>query len=121
VIAVTATDAKDRLFAGANRGDHVAIAAPGVDILVPAPGNAYTMSTGTSFASAYVAGVAALLVERNPSLTPDAVKNILMSTAHHLGPKGRDALYGAGLMDANQAVLSVNGRPAAGLTTSVTH
>jgi hypothetical protein len=121
VIAVTATDAKDRLFAGANRGDHVAIAAPGVDILVPAPGNAYTMSTGTSFASAYVAGVAALLVERSPNLTPDAVKNILMSTAHHLGPKGRDALYGAGLMDANQAILSVNGRSAAGLTSSVTH
>jgi len=121
VIAVTATDIKDRLFAGANRGDHVAIAAPGVDILVPAPGNAYTMSTGTSFASAYVAGVAALLVERNPALTPDAVKNILMSTAHDLGPKGRDALYGAGLMDANQAILTVNGRPAAELMPMVTH
>jgi hypothetical protein len=48
------------------------------------------------------------------------VKAILMSTAHDLGPKGRDAQFGAGLMDANQAILSVNGRPAAELTRSTT-
>jgi len=112
VIAVTATDSRDKLFDGANRGEHVAIAAPGVDILVPAPGNAYTMSTGTSFASAYVSGVAALLAERKPDLTPDAAKNVLMSTAHDLGPKGRDPQFGAGLMDANRAILAVNGRAA---------
>ena len=121
VIAVTATDSRDKLFDGANRGDHVAIAAPGVDILVPAPGNMYTMSTGTSFASAFVSGVAALLAERKPDLTPDAAKNVLMSTAHDLGPKGRDAQFGAGLMDANQAVLSVNGRSAAELARDATH
>ena len=115
VIAVTATDSRDKLFDGANRGEHVAVAAPGVDILVPAPGNAYTMSTGTSFASAYVSGVAALLAERKPDLTPDAAKNALMSTAHDLGPKGRDAQFGAGLMDASRAVLSMDGRAAAEL------
>ena len=38
VIAVTATDADDRLFAEANRGGHIAVAAPGVDILLPARG-----------------------------------------------------------------------------------
>jgi hypothetical protein len=121
VIAVTATDAKDRLFEGANRGDHVAIAAPGVDILVAAPGNTYAMSTGTSFASAYVAGVAALLAERKPDITPDAAKNALMSTAHHLGAKARDAQFGAGLMDAHQAILSVGGKPAAELARDAGH
>ena len=121
VIAVTAIDSRDRLFDGANRGDHVAIAAPGVDILVPAPGNVYTMSTGTSFASAFVSGVAALLAERKPDLTPDAAKNVLMSTAHDLGPKGRDAQFGAGLMDANQAILSVSGRAAAELGRAAGH
>jgi subtilisin family serine protease len=121
VIAVTATDAKDRLFEGANRGDHVAIAAPGVDILVAAPGNVFKMSTGTSFASAYVAGVAALLAERKPDLTPDAVKNLLMSTAHDLGSKGRNPQFGAGLMDANQALLSIDGRPAAEMVQDATH
>lgn len=121
VIAVTAVDAKDNLFDGANRGDHVAIAAPGVDILVPAPGNVYTMSTGTSFASAFVSGVAALLAERKPDLSPDAAKSVLMSTAHALGSKGRNAQFGAGLMDANLAVLSVDGRAAAGLARSTGH
>jgi hypothetical protein len=37
VIAVTATDAADKLFTGANRGKYISVAAPGVDILVPAP------------------------------------------------------------------------------------
>jgi subtilase family protein len=113
VIAVTATDAKDRLFQGANRGGHVAIAAPGVDILVAAPGNSYAMQTGTSFASAYVAGVAALLAERKPDITPDAARNVLMSTARQLGQNQRDPDFGAGLMDAHQALLAVSGRPAA--------
>lgn len=119
VIAVTATDANDKLFDGANRGEHIAVAAPGVDILVPAPGNVYTMSTGTSFASAYVSGVVALLAERRPDLTPDAAKNLLMSTAHDLGPKGRDALFGAGLMDASRAILSIEGGAAAELARGV--
>ncbi|HEY6256047.1 MAG TPA: S8 family serine peptidase, partial [Xanthobacteraceae bacterium] len=59
VIAVTATDVNDKLFAGANRGKYVAVAAPGVDILVPAPENSYQLTTGTSVASAEVSGVAA--------------------------------------------------------------
>jgi subtilisin family serine protease len=36
VIAVTATDVDDKLFTGANRGKYISVAAPGVDILVPA-------------------------------------------------------------------------------------
>jgi hypothetical protein len=120
VIAVTATDANDRLFAPANRGSHVAIAAPGVDILVPAPGSLYVMSSGTSFASAFVTGVAALMAERKPDLAPDAAKSILMSTAHHLGPRPHDDQFGAGLMDANRAILAVAGRPAAELTRGLT-
>ena len=37
VMAVTATDESDRLFNSANQGKYITIAAPGVDILVPAP------------------------------------------------------------------------------------
>ena len=37
VIAVSATDAQDRLFAASNRGGYIAVAAPGVDIFLPAP------------------------------------------------------------------------------------
>jgi hypothetical protein len=54
VIAVTATDADDKLFKDANRGRHIAVAAPGVDILLPAPEAGYQVTTGTSFAAAEV-------------------------------------------------------------------
>ena len=108
VIAVTAIDYDDRLFAMANRGSHVAIAAPGVDILVATPGDSYKMESGTSFAAAFVSGVAALVLERKPQLRPDAIKKVLLSTARDLGPKGRDNQFGAGLMDAFQAVSTVD-------------
>jgi subtilisin family serine protease len=39
VIAVTAVDQNDHLFAGANQGPYIAVAAPGVNVLEPAPGS----------------------------------------------------------------------------------
>src|SRR4029450_10452276 len=44
-IAVPRTDADDKIFVGANRGSYVSVAAPGVDILVPAPENGYQLTT----------------------------------------------------------------------------
>jgi subtilisin family serine protease len=111
VIAVTAIDAEDKLFQASNRGNHVAVAAPGVDILVPSPGAAYQVSSGTSFAAAHVSGIAALVLERNPGLSPDSLRRILLSTAKDLGPKGRDRDFGVGLADAYQAVRSAEGKP----------
>ena len=109
VIAVTATDMEDRLFTGANRGNHIAVAAPGVDVLVPAPGGAYQFTTGTSVAAAHVSGVVALLLERNPKLTPADVRRILTRTAKSLGPRDRS---GAGLVNAYQAVANASAREA---------
>ena len=88
VIAVTATDSRDALFPGANRGNYIAVAAPGVDVFAPAPDGTYQLTTGTSVAAAEVSGVAALLIERNPALTPADVRKILMDTAKRSGPEG---------------------------------
>ena len=107
VIAVTATDADDKVFQGANRGSHIAVAAPGVDILLPAPAAAYQVTTGTSFAVAEVSGVVALMLERKPDLGPEGVRKVLTGTARDLGPKGVDAQYGSGLVDAYLAVRSL--------------
>ncbi len=68
VIAVTATDDKDRLYVKANRGDYISIAAPGVDIIAPALKGGYELSSGTSMAAAHVSGVVALLLERDGKL-----------------------------------------------------
>jgi Subtilase family len=107
VIAVTAIDADDRLLSAANRGKHIAVAAPGVDVLVPAPGRSYQLTTGTSVAAAEVSGIVALLVELKPSITPDEVRKVLQSTAFDLGPKGPDDQFGAGRADAERAVMAL--------------
>jgi subtilisin family serine protease len=107
VIAVSATDAHDRLFPASNSGGHIALSAPGVDIFLPAPGGKYQMTSGTSFSAAYISGLAALLMERNPQLTPAEVRVILTKTARDLGVPGRDDLFGAGEADAYRAVTAV--------------
>jgi subtilisin family serine protease len=107
VIAVSATDAYDRLFPASNRGGHIALAAPGVDIFLPAPDGKYQMTSGTSFSAAYISGLAALMMERNPQLTPAEVRAILTKTARDLGLPGRDDLFGAGEADAFNAVTAV--------------
>jgi hypothetical protein len=100
VIAVSATDSQDRLFEASNRGSYIALAAPGADIFLPAPDNKYQITSGTSFSAAYVSGLAALMLERDPALKPDEVRAILTRTARDLGSPGRDDLFGAGEADA---------------------
>jgi len=107
VIAVSATDAHDRLFPASNRGSHIAVAAPGVDIFLPAPDGKYQMTSGTSFSAAYISGLAALMMARKPELVPAEVRAILIKTARDLGLPGRDDLFGAGEADAFGAVTAV--------------
>jgi subtilisin family serine protease len=104
VIAVSGTDAQERLFTASNRGNYIAIAAPGADIFLPAPDEKYQMTSGTSFSAAYVSGIAALVMERNPALNLNDIRAILTRTARDLGAPGRDDLFGAGEADAFAAV-----------------
>jgi subtilisin family serine protease len=112
VIAVTATDSNDGLFAMANRGPYIAVAAPGVDILAIAPSNAYEITTGTSVAAAHVSGVAALLLERKASLKPQDIRAIVMATAKPLGLAAEHWEFGAGFVNAYRAAMVLNARPA---------
>jgi subtilisin family serine protease len=120
VIAVTATDVDDNLFKMANRGKYVEIAAPGVDIVADAPANSYQVTTGTSIATAHVSGVVALLLERKQSLKPIEVRALLSQTAEQLGSRNRDHEFGAGIVNAYQAVLSSEGNLARKETTKAT-
>ena len=117
VIAVSGTDAQDKLFAASNRGNHIAISAPGADIFLPAPDEKYQITSGTSFSAAYVSGVAALLLERNPALKPGDVRAILTKTARDLGAPGRDDQFGAGEADAFAAVTAATAAPAVPLAS----
>jgi subtilisin family serine protease len=118
VIAVSGTDAQDRLFSASNRGGYIAVAAPGVDIFLPAPDDKYQMTSGTSFSAAFVSGIAALVLERNPALRPDDVRAIVMKTARDLGTPGRDDLFGAGEADAYAAVSAAVAAPSLPVASS---
>jgi serine protease len=101
-------------------GTGLSVMAPGVNILQqtwdPKNGQFYFGSwAGTSMATPHVAGTAALVVARNPSLTPAQVKDILQRTARDLGPAGWDSQTGYGLIDAAAAVNAAGGsNPAPG-------
>jgi subtilisin family serine protease len=110
VIGVTATDANDKLLAVANRGPQIAVSAPGVDILLPAPGGGLQVTSGTSAAAAHVSGVAALLLARNPQLKPADIRRLLTSTASRLGAGASSRDFGAGLVDPSKAIEAVAAR-----------
>ena len=67
---------------------------------------------GTSASAPHAAAIAALLLEANPSLTFDQIRNALTSTAIDLGVSGLDNVYGHGRIDALAAVNSLVGMPA---------
>jgi subtilisin family serine protease len=104
VIAVTATDESDQLYGKANRGDYISVAAPGVDIIAPALKGGYGLSSGTSMAAAHVAGVVALLFERDGKLDWTGARTILSSSARKPDSSTATEAFGAGIVDAAGAL-----------------
>ena len=82
------------------------ISAPGSLVNSLAIPTGYTGDTwsGTSMACPHVAGVAALMLEKNPSLSPAGLDSILELTAADLADPGKDNVFGAGLVNAFAAV-----------------
>jgi serine protease AprX len=88
------------------------VAAPGVMITAaksvypntPKLHGYYTELSGTSMATPFVAGVAALMLDGNYALTPAQVKTKIMETAEDYGMTGTDMDYGAGRIRALRAV-----------------
>ncbi|MDC0712380.1 S8 family serine peptidase [Stigmatella sp. ncwal1] len=64
----------------------------------------YASLTGTSMATPHVAGVAALVWSRRPSLTAAQVRYLLVSAAKDLGPPGKDPEHGHGLVQAKASL-----------------
>jgi len=104
VISVSATDAADNIWAGANYGSWIDLAAPGVRVLSLGLAKGYLVSTGSSFSAAQVSGVAALVRRKRPSLTNTNVAQLLYQTADDLGAKGKDQFYGFGRVNAARAL-----------------
>lgn len=95
VIGVTGVDRQNRALVEAGRGDHVDFAAPGADILGTSMNGRLMKLRGTSFAAPLVAG---MLWRYRDSAEP--VRQ-LEQQALDLGRKGRDRVYGLGLVCAS--------------------
>lgn len=111
VIAVTAVDANEQLYAEATQGNFISVAAPGVEIVSIGPGGKLMVASGTSFAAAFASGTAALLLEREQQLVPLALRSLLEHTAKDLGPPGKDPQFGSGLVDACKAIVELRSDP----------
>jgi subtilisin family serine protease len=96
VIAVTAVDRQKRVYRRAGQGDHIDLAAPGVDVWAAASVSGVKPKTGTSFAAPFVAAAAAL-AGRNPGTV---AAQVLSASAEDLGAPGKDPVFGWGLLNA---------------------
>lgn len=97
VIGVTGVDAGRRVLPEAGRGQHVAFAAPGADLLAAGVGG-YMIVRGTSFAAPIVAGLlAAYLAVPAPVTGRQAIAR-LVAEATDLGAPGPDPVFGNGLV-----------------------
>jgi hypothetical protein len=109
VIAVTAVNRDRRSFTYASRGDHIDVAAPGVDIWTAVPGKREGYYSGTSFAAPFATAVIAAAYRDNNSKDKEALLGKLQFM--DLGAAGRDAIYGRGMI---AAPASCNAQLAAG-------
>lgn len=113
VIAVSATDSTDTIASWSSRGPEIDLAAPGVNIYSTYKGSTYKTLSGTSMAAPHVTGTAALVLsvptkcdlDLDGKCSPAEVQQRLEVTAEDLGVSGRDEFYGAGLADAERAVI----------------
>jgi subtilisin family serine protease len=110
VLGVTAVDGKHRVLLEACRGKHLDLAAPGTDFHAAAQGNleGYVSVRGTSFAAPLVAGLLARDFQSPDAVARDRVVAALTARAEDLGPRGRDDIYGAGLVAAGLPDASVS-------------
>jgi type VII secretion-associated serine protease mycosin len=99
VIAATAVDRYGTRASFSTRRWNAAVSAPGVDVVIADPDHKYYEGWGTSAASAFVSGAAALIRSAHPDLTPAQIKKLLEDTAQNPPAGGRDDSRGFGMID----------------------
>ena len=119
VISVAAVNDAGQRASFSDRNSSVVLSAPGVGIIGAGPDGSYLEASGTSPASAFVAGVAALIRSAYPRLPVAEVAQALISSAQHRPAGGYSPATGFGEVDAVAALRAAGrlaaARPVAGL------
>ncbi len=116
VISVGATTRQGDVAEFSNYGGWISVSAPGDGIWSTMPsyestlnetegaGVGYGFLSGTSMATPYVAGVAALVASLYPNMAPSSIKSQIERTADNLGTPGFDGFFGNGQINARRAL-----------------
>lgn len=108
VIVVGATTSGDGKASFSNTGPMIDCVAPGVDILTTNRSGGYGSTSGTSLSTPMVAAMAALIWSARPTLTPEAVEQLIYDGAIDLGPVGKDDSFGHGRIDSFNTMSAIH-------------
>lgn len=110
IISVAATDIQNQLLRSSNWGrKKVDVAAPGENIYSTLPQGKFGYMTGTSQATAFVSGIAALLLSHDPTLKPQELKDLIVASVDKL-PSLKGKISSEGRVNAYQALLALKTR-----------
>lgn len=109
VISVAAVDARGRHAGFSNRNSGVVVSAPGVQVIGAGPDGRYWIGDGTSPATAFVSGIAALIRSRHPGLAPALVTQAIAASTRNRPARGYDRGVGFGTVDAAAALAASDG------------
>jgi type VII secretion-associated serine protease mycosin len=117
VISVAAVDASGRRASFSDRNASVVVSSPGVNVVGDGPRDSFLVGSGTSPASAFVAGVAALIKSKYPGLRPVQVMQAIVKSARRRPSGSYSPSVGFGEVDAARALRTASqlasSRPAA--------
>jgi thermitase len=106
VVAVSATTSSDTLAGFSNFGSWITVSAPGANIYTTNNGGGYGAWNGTSFSSPITAGLAALILSVNPTLSNAQVVDIIEKNADDLGAAGFDQYFGYGRINVYKSLVA---------------
>lgn len=107
IICVSATNIHNELLSSSNWGHvRVDVAAPGENILSTVPGGKYSYMSGTSQATAFVTGLAVLILSEDKSMQPQEVRDLIRASSDKL-PSLRGKVYSGGKINAYAALRAI--------------
>jgi type VII secretion-associated serine protease mycosin len=104
VISVAAVGAGGKRASFSDQNSSVVVSAPGLGVVGAGPGGSYLLGDGTSPASAFVAGIAALIKSRYPHLSPVQVMQAIVTSTRRRPAHGYSPAVGFGEVDAAAAL-----------------
>ncbi|MCG2794587.1 MAG: S8 family serine peptidase, partial [Actinomycetia bacterium] len=111
VMGAGATNNLDEKASFSSHNATVDVTAPGWYVYSTTKSGGYGFGSGTSAATPTVAGLAALILSFNPSLSASQVEQVIEDNALDLGDPGRDDYFGFGRIDAYSSLSDLSSAP----------